>query len=123
MTDPSLSAAFGNVEALFAALQPDPDQPSEGGAAATTMLYAPLTEGAVDSGVWSCTVGAWDETDYAVNEVMVVVDGHLRITDTDGTVHDLKAGDMFFLPKGWAGRWEVVADMKKIYVIVEQDLG
>lgn len=111
-------AAFGNVDELFTKLQPDPAQPTEGEALGTTMLYASLTEGAIDSGVWSCTVGGWDETDYAVDEVMVMVQGRLRITDTDGSVHELKAGDMFYLPKGWSGRWDVLEDMKKIYVIV-----
>ena len=49
---------------------------------------------------------------------MVIVDGHLRVTDTDGTVHDLRRGAMSSLPKGWSGRWEVVEAMKKIYFIV-----
>lgn len=118
MTTSVPPAAFGNIDDLFTKLQPDPEQPTEG----TSAFYAPLTEGAVDSGVWSCDVGAWDEVDYAVNEVMIMLDGHLRITDTDGAVHDLRAGDMFFLPKGWSGRWDVVEAMRKAYVIVEQDL-
>ncbi|MGI9607009.1 MAG: cupin domain-containing protein [Acidimicrobiales bacterium] len=113
-----MDAVFSNVDQLFTELVPDPES-FEGG---PEMLVGPLIEGAIDSGVWTCGVGSWDEKDYEVNEVMVMVDGRLRITDggsPDAPVHDLRAGDMFFLPKGWAGRWEVVEPMKKIYFIVE----
>ncbi len=112
-----MEAAFGNVEQLFANLEPDPEQPAAA-AGNPTWRYAALTEGAIDSGVWSSTEGSWNETDYTVNEVMVITEGHLRITNADGSVHDLHAGDMFFLPKGWAGTWHVVEAMKKIYFIV-----
>lgn len=117
-TTTNSGAAFGNIEQMFANMQPDPESPTDGEAADVTMLYASLTEGAIDSGVWSCGVGGWDETDYAVDEVMVMVEGRLEITDTDGATRQLVAGDMFFLPKGWSGRWEVLEPMKKVYVIV-----
>ena len=113
-----MDARFDHVATLFDQLVPDADRPEDPAAAGIEMLVAPLTEGDVESGVWTCGVGAWDETDYAVDEVMVIVDGHLRVTDTDGTVHDLRRGAMFSLPKGWSGRWEVVEAMKKIYFIV-----
>ncbi len=109
-----MDAVFSNVDELFGRLVPDPETPPEG----PDMQIAALTEGAVESGVWTCDVGAWDETDYPVNEVMVMVDGHLRIHEPGGVVHDLREGDMFALPKGWAGRWDVVEPMRKIYFIV-----
>jgi len=118
-------AVFGNVEQLFTNLVDDPDRPDTIDSGNPAMLYAALIEDVattgrtMHSGVWTCSVGGWPETDYAVDEVMVMVEGHLRITDTDGTVHDLRAGDTFFLPRGWAGRWDVIEDMKKIFVIVE----
>jgi len=120
MTDtPGQPAAFGSVEALFNAMVPDPEQPADADGNPQWM-YAALTEGATDSGVWSSTVGGWDETDYPADEVMVLTEGRLRITNADGTVKELSAGDMFFLPKGWAGRWDVLEDMRKIYVIVSR---
>jgi len=118
MTDPSEPpAAFGNIEALFASMVPDPEQPDDA-AGNPQWMYAALTEGATDSGVWSSTIGGWDETDYPADEVMILTEGRLRITETNGSVHELGAGDMFFLPKGWAGRWDVLEDMRKIYVII-----
>ena len=111
-------ATFGNIDDLFTRLIPDPDRPESLGPDGPQMAYAPLIEGALDSGVWTCSVGGWDELDYAVDEVMVMVEGRLRLTDASGRTEDLSAGDMFFLPKGWAGRWDVLEDMKKIYFIV-----
>ena len=110
-----MDAVFGNVADLFDNLVPDPDQPD----GVPEWMVATLTDGPIHSGVWTCDVGAWDETDYEVDEVMLIVGGHLRITTADGSVHDLKRGDIFFLPKGWAGRWDVIEKMKKVYFVVE----
>lgn len=113
MTTPNADAA--SIADLLAAMGPDPEQPEN---AAGTWRYAALAEGALESGVWEATVATWDEDDYAVDEVCVMLAGHLRLTDADGTVHDLREGDAFHLPRGWAGRWEVLADMRKFYVIL-----
>lgn len=111
-------ATFGNLSDLFDSMDVDPNRPQQIDSGDPTMLYASLTEGDIESGVWSCSVGGWTEDDYEVDEVMVMVEGRLRITDTDGTEHELTRGDMFYLPRGWAGRWDVLEDMKKIYFIV-----
>ena len=103
------------VAAMLGRMVPDPEQPA---AVEGEWRYTPLVEGTLDAGVWSATAASWDETDYPVDEVMVMVSGHLRLTDAGGTTHDLRRGDMFHLPRGWAGCWEVIEDMQKIYVIL-----
>ncbi len=113
-----MDAAFDDLQAMTERMVPDPDKPTSFLEGDPTWMYAPLTEGNVESGIWTSDVGAWEETSYPVDEVMVVTRGHLRLTDADGTVHELREGNMFALPKGWAGRWEVIEDMAKIYVIV-----
>ena len=113
-----MDAAFDNLRAMAERLVPDPDKPAAFIDGDPTWMYTSLTHGDVESGIWTSTVGTWEETDYPVDEVMVITRGHLRITDTGGTVNELTEGDMFALPKGWAGRWEVIEDMAKIYVIV-----
>ena len=114
MTRP-LNATSANLAMLFDALVADPEQPDHVPGA---WRAAPLAEGALESGVWEATVATWDEADYAVEEVCVMLAGHLRLTDRDGDVHDLHEGDAFHLPRGWAGTWEVVEDMRKFYVIL-----
>jgi uncharacterized cupin superfamily protein len=109
------SAAFDNVADLLLQLQIDPDKPERVGG---VWKYASLVSGPIESGVWSGTPASWEEDDYPVNEVMVMLSGRLRVTDTDGSLHDLREGDIFYLPKGWSGSWEIVEDMEKIYFIV-----
>ena len=72
----------------------------------------------LETGVWSCSQGGWTIESFSVNEVMVLLAGRLRLTASDGTVTELSKGDMFFLPKGWSGRWDTLEDMQKAYVIV-----
>ncbi len=113
MTTPTGTA--GSVADLLAAMQPDPEQPD---GTTSTWQLGEFTEGTLETGVWEATVGGWDEDDYPVEEFIVMLSGHLRLTEPDGTVHDLRRGDVFHLPKGWAGRWDVVEDMQKIYAVV-----
>lgn len=114
MSEPPKTTS-ANVAGLFDALVADPEQPEhvEG-----TWRYASLAEGALETGVWEATAATWEETDYAVDEVCVMLAGHLRLIDRDGEVHELHEGDAFHLPRGWAGTWEVVEDMRKFYVIL-----
>lgn len=109
------SSTVDRVSAMLDRLRPDPEQPDAVGG---SWRYASLVEGPLEAGVWEATVATWVEDAYPVEEVMVMVGGHLRLTDADGTRHDLRRGDMFHLPRGWAGRWEVIEDMQKIYVIL-----
>ena len=114
MTAPQ-KATSANITALFDALVDDPEQPDHVDGA---WRYASLADGALETGVWEATVATWEETDYAVDEVCVMLAGRLRLTDADGQVHHLREGDAFHLPRGWAGTWEVVEDMRKFYVIL-----
>jgi len=113
-----MEAAFDTLQAMAGRLEPDPDRPTSFAAGDPAWTYAALTEGNVESGIWTSEVGTWEETDYPVDEVMVITRGYLRVTNANGTVHDLTEGHMFALPKGWAGTWEVIEDMAKMYVIV-----
>lgn len=105
----------GSVSDLLERMVPDPERPAD---LDSTWSYAGLGAGALESGVWEATAATWTEDDYPVEEVCVVLAGHLRLTDADGVAHDLRDGDAFHLPKGWSGTWEVVEDMRKFYVIL-----
>lgn len=113
--DPAPPSTVDAVAEMLARMVPDPEKPA---GVDGEWRYASLVEGPLMAGVWSATAAAWDETDYPVEEVMVMLAGHLRLTDAGGAVHELRRGDMFHLPRGWAGRWEVVEDMQKIYTIL-----
>lgn len=71
----------------------------------------------VSVGVWECTPGGWAITDRGDTETMLLLGGLVRITPLDGEPVELEEGDVFVLPKGWSGRWDVLETVRKLYVI------
>lgn len=64
-------------------------------------------------GVWEAGESKMKLTDYPFTEYVLMISGHLVITNDDGTVMEFRAGDTFVMPKGWTGIWEVREHMKK----------
>ena len=73
----------------------------------------------VDVGVWECTPGGWAILDRPTTETMMLLAGLVTITPADGESVDLSEGDVFVLPKGWSGRWDVRETVRKFYVTAE----
>ena len=103
---------------MLATMQPD-DPPKSVDVGNPQFAYTELvSDEQQESGVWSMSVGGFTVESYSVSEVMVMLEGHMRLTDTDGNATDLTTGDMFYIPKEWSGRWDVLEDMQKAYVII-----
>ena len=115
MTEHTTSARVARLADLLGRMTDDPDRPAR---VAGEWRYAPLVDGAVSVGVWSATAETITFEDYGVDEAMLMLSGRLRLHEADGTVHELGPNDVFFIPKGWTGTWEIVEDMEKLYVIV-----
>jgi uncharacterized protein len=73
----------------------------------------------VSVGVWECTPGGWSITDRGDTETMLLLAGGVTITPLDGEPVDLEEGDVFVLPKGWSGRWDVTDTVRKLYVTAQ----
>ena len=73
----------------------------------------------VSVGVWECTPGGWAIVDRPNTETMMLLAGTVRITPADGEPVELEEGDVFVLPKGWSGRWDVLETVRKFYVTAE----
>ncbi len=73
----------------------------------------------VSVGVWECTPGGWTIVDRPNTETMMLIDGEVTITPLDGEAVELGEGDVFVLPKGWSGRWDVSETVRKLYVIAD----
>lgn len=69
------------------------------------------------AGVWESSVGAW-RVSYTEDEVCVLVAGRARLISDAGETQDFAAGDAFLIPRGFAGVWETVEPVRKIYVIL-----
>lgn len=73
----------------------------------------------IDVGVWECTPGGWAIVNRPNTETMMLLGGRVRITPADGEAVELEEGDVFVLPKGWSGRWDVLETVRKFYVTAE----
>ena len=68
------------------------------------------------AGIWQSSVGA-KNVSYTEEEVCVILEGRVRLTDLDGNAKEFGAGSTFVLPAGFKGTWETLEPVKKIYVI------
>jgi len=71
-------------------------------------------------GSWACTAGGWNSPKLRpTTEVFLVYDGEGCVTDTDGMRHPFGPGDVVVLPKHWSGRWDIVRQIHKVWVVHE----
>ena len=68
------------------------------------------------AGIWQSSVGA-KTVSYTEEEVCVILEGRVRLTDLQGNAKEFGAGSTFVLPAGFIGTWETLEAVKKIYVI------
>jgi len=69
-------------------------------------------------GIWECEPGAW-RVRYTEEEYCRVVMGRSLLTNADGVVREVVAGDEFVIPRGFEGVWEALERTRKVYVIYE----
>lgn len=59
-------------------------------------------------GVWTCTPGTMKLTDYPFNEMAVLIEGRILVTDEDtGVVQEFGPGDGLAIRKGFRGLWRM----------------
>ena len=68
------------------------------------------------AGIWHSSVGA-KTVNYTEEEVCVILEGRVRLTDVNGNAKEFGAGSIFALPAGFKGTWETLEAIKKVYVI------
>ena len=69
-------------------------------------------------GLWRSSVGAW-RVSYTENELCVLTEGRVRLSDDHGRSWTFAAGDCFVIPSGFQGLWEVLEPARKFYAIYE----
>ena len=70
-------------------------------------------------------VSVWDagparltmDTPLPFDEFVVVLKGELVLTDQDGNSVTYKPGDMFMLPKGFVGTWDMTEEYRELIVV------
>lgn len=69
------------------------------------------------SGVWECAPCREVIDSYPVHEMMTVISGSVKLTDTEGNSETFTAGDTFFVAKGTPCTWEITETLRKFYMI------
>ena len=117
MPDPA--AVTAPLDVLFGPLEPA--GPRVGADTGEPMMSSLVihAHGSVEVGVWECTPGGWPILDRPTTETMLLLGGSVRITPLGGEPVDLGEGDVFVLPKGWSGRWDVLDTVRKLFVLVD----
>ena len=76
-------------------------------------------DGRVEIGVWECTPGRFTADRSASSEFCHFISGKIEMTHADGSKVQLGAGDAIALPLGWTGEWQVIEQVRKLYVIMQ----
>jgi uncharacterized cupin superfamily protein len=70
-------------------------------------------------------VGMWDSTPFEsemapfpTHEFVVLLEGEIAITEENGTVHNFKKDDAFFVPMGTVCSWKTTEYVKKYYAMI-----
>ncbi len=70
------------------------------------------------AGIWRSGKGSW-RVAYTENELCVLTEGKVRITDGQGRSSTFTPGQCFVMPAGFKGVWEVLEPAAKFYAIYE----
>lgn len=95
--------------------RPDPAKVLEGDPVHST--WGLEERGNIYAGLWQSTPGAW-RVSYEEWEYFNILEGHSVLTDADGTITQLKAGDRLVIRPGFVGIWRVIETTLKDYVII-----
>jgi hypothetical protein len=80
-----------------------------------------VTTAGVTAGIWACEVGRWRIVFPAgKDEYFFVLEGHVRLHDRDGGFVDVRQGEGAVIPGGFEGAFEVLAPVRKHFVVAER---
>jgi uncharacterized protein len=72
--------------------------------------------GRFKSGFWASKPGRAD-VHYEKDELCVILEGVVRLTDAAGDSQTYRSGDTFLIPSGFKGVWETIEPARKFYAI------
>jgi len=68
------------------------------------------------AGIWSSSVGTF-KVSYSEEELCFLLEGRVRLVDSNGAAREFGPGSAFVIPAGFEGVWETLEPVKKIYAI------
>jgi uncharacterized protein len=91
-------------------------KPISGSSRTRGLLLHRGEDGFPEAGLWECTPGLW-ECRVTRDEFCHFLAGRCVYTRETGERIEISAGDTAFFPAGWSGVCEVVATVRKVYLI------
>jgi hypothetical protein len=74
----------------------------------------------IDSmGIWECSPGRWQRT-IMQEEFAHFIKGRARFISDAGEPLDIEAGDSIWFPANSAGVWEIIEEVRKVYVVIDR---
>ena len=96
--------------------QPAPDRLVEGAPNFLSWDIAQTDDGAVRSGVWEATPGAYRSIKGGTFEFCVILSGVSELTEDGFQPRRIAAGDAFVMHPGFVGTWRVIETTRKLWV-------
>lgn len=94
-----------------------PYEPEAGNLIARGHQYFNSDDGGLGIGVWESKAGEMTYADIGYDELMVVLDGEIVLTDENGHTESYGPGEGLILTKGWSGTFAVSeGGVRKIWV-------
>jgi uncharacterized protein len=87
----------------------------EGNPQARSRRLAASADGTSTVMAWSCTAGRF-KWHYTVDETIHLISGEVFVTDENGNVRRVGAGDMIFFPAGSVSTWYIPDHVRKLAV-------
>jgi uncharacterized protein len=86
---------------------------------ATNHLNSRSADGTAAGYIWQCTPGrfTWH---YGVDEWLYILEGDVTLTEPDGLVRRMGAGDFVFFPGGTWATWEIHSTVRKVAIMRER---
>jgi uncharacterized cupin superfamily protein len=95
-----------------------PADPIAGAPSTRLQNYFTDASGQFFTGIWESTEGKWPVR-YSESEFCAILEGKCVLTDQAGNAETFVAGDSFVIPSGFAGTWETLEPVRKLYAIFE----
>lgn len=103
---------------------PRPDRLERGNPRRETWSLYESADGVTSAGIWACEPGRWRIAFPAgKEEYFFVLEGHVRLHDAQGGFTDVMPGQGALIPAGFEGAFEVLAPVRKHFVVVARQPG
>ncbi|MEH6551758.1 MAG: cupin domain-containing protein [Pseudomonadales bacterium] len=77
-----------------------------------------LHQGEIVVALYESTAAVIDaKSPYPYDEFIVVLEGEITLSHIDGNIQTFKAGENFFIPKGWQGTFEMSDNFREIIIV------